>query len=48
MQSAKERGRPYVVVFVGVNGVGKSTNLGKVCFSINTLSVNDEEALLGH
>jgi signal recognition particle receptor subunit alpha len=32
VQSAKERGRPYVVVFVGVNGVGKSTNLAKVCF----------------
>ncbi|KAJ3082205.1 hypothetical protein HK102_001857 [Quaeritorhiza haematococci] len=24
--------RPYSVVFVGVNGVGKSTNLSKVCF----------------
>lgn len=23
--------RPYVIVFVGVNGVGKSTNLSKVC-----------------
>ena len=27
---AKEQGKPYVVVFVGVNGVGKSTNLAKV------------------
>ncbi|CAD5195316.1 unnamed protein product [Musa acuminata subsp. malaccensis] len=29
---AKEHGRPYVVVFVGVNGVGKSTNLAKVAY----------------
>ena len=26
------KGRPYVVVFVGVNGVGKSTNLAKVAY----------------
>ena len=25
-------GRPYVISFVGVNGVGKSTNLAKICF----------------
>ncbi len=24
--------RPYVVTFCGVNGVGKSTNLAKICF----------------
>ncbi|XP_044728048.1 signal recognition particle receptor subunit alpha homolog [Chrysoperla carnea] len=24
--------RPYVIVFCGVNGVGKSTNLAKICF----------------
>lgn len=24
--------RPYVISIVGVNGVGKSTNLGKICF----------------
>ena len=29
---AREEGRPYVVTFCGVNGVGKSTNLAKVCF----------------
>jgi len=29
---ANAEGRPYVVVFVGVNGVGKSTSLSKVCF----------------
>ncbi|KAJ3045512.1 hypothetical protein HDV00_009166 [Rhizophlyctis rosea] len=30
--AAKADGRPYSIVFVGVNGVGKSTNLSKVCF----------------
>lgn len=30
VQAAKEQGRPYVITFVGVNGVGKSTNLAKV------------------
>ncbi|XP_011403720.1 PREDICTED: signal recognition particle receptor subunit alpha-like [Amphimedon queenslandica] len=29
---AKEAGRPFVVTFCGVNGVGKSTNLAKICF----------------
>lgn len=29
---AKEAGRPYTIVFVGVNGVGKSTNLAKVAY----------------
>lgn len=24
--------RPYVIAFCGVNGVGKSTNLAKICF----------------
>lgn len=28
---AKREGRPYSIVFVGVNGVGKSTTLSKVC-----------------
>ncbi|CAN6345232.1 unnamed protein product [Urochloa humidicola] len=32
VQAAKERERPYVIVFVGVNGVGKSTNLAKVAY----------------
>lgn len=27
---AKKHNRPYVMVFCGVNGVGKSTNLAKV------------------
>lgn len=32
VQAARARGRPYVAVFVGVNGVGKSTNLAKVAY----------------
>nr|KAG5699785.1 hypothetical protein BaRGS_013505 [Batillaria attramentaria] len=28
----KAQRRPYVITFCGVNGVGKSTNLAKVCF----------------
>ena len=27
---ARRRGKPYTIVFCGVNGVGKSTNLAKV------------------
>nr|DAD45289.1 TPA_asm: hypothetical protein HUJ06_003519 [Nelumbo nucifera] len=30
VHAAKEHGKPYVVVFIGVNGVGKSTNLAKL------------------
>ncbi|KAK5643467.1 hypothetical protein RI129_007312 [Pyrocoelia pectoralis] len=29
---AQKHGRPYVMAFCGVNGVGKSTNLAKICF----------------
>jgi len=29
---AKKQSRPYVMTFCGVNGVGKSTNLAKICF----------------
>jgi signal recognition particle receptor subunit alpha len=38
---AKKHGRPYVMTFCGVNGVGKSTNLAKICFWLieNNLSV---------
>mmetsp|Transcript_33192 Transcript_33192/g.46375 ORF Transcript_33192/g.46375 Transcript_33192/m.46375 type:complete len:610 (-) Transcript_33192:177-2006(-) len=31
IQAAKRKGRPYVITFIGVNGVGKSTSLAKVC-----------------
>ncbi|XP_074569611.1 uncharacterized protein LOC141826267 [Curcuma longa] len=37
---AKEQGRPYVVVFVGVNGVGKSTNLAKVAYWLLQHDIN--------
>lgn len=29
---AKKNNMPYVMAFCGVNGVGKSTNLAKICF----------------
>jgi len=37
----REKGKPYVGVFIGVNGVGKSTNLAKVAylFKSNKFSV---------
>ena len=31
IRSANQKGKPYTIVFVGVNGVGKSTSLSKVC-----------------
>lgn len=38
---AKRQQRPYVMAFCGVNGVGKSTNLAKICFWLieNNLNV---------
>ncbi|XP_055354799.1 signal recognition particle receptor subunit alpha homolog [Paramacrobiotus metropolitanus] len=30
--AAKKAGKPFVITFCGVNGVGKSTNLAKICF----------------
>eukprot|EP01123_Difflugia_compressa_P010156 TRINITY_DN3652_c0_g1_i1.p1 TRINITY_DN3652_c0_g1~~TRINITY_DN3652_c0_g1_i1.p1 ORF type:complete len:603 (+),score=143.57 TRINITY_DN3652_c0_g1_i1:125-1933(+) len=40
-RAAREKNRPYVIVFAGVNGVGKSTSLAKVCSWLlqNELSV---------
>ena len=32
IQAARAKGKPYTIVFVGVNGVGKSTNLSKVAY----------------
>ena len=37
VREAQEEKRPYVIVFVGVNGVGKSTNLAKVCRAVGWL-----------
>ena len=31
MERREKGGRPYTITFCGVNGVGKSTNLAKVC-----------------
>jgi signal recognition particle receptor subunit alpha len=31
VRQAQQEKRPYSIVFVGVNGVGKSTSLAKVC-----------------
>ncbi|KAI8893331.1 SRP54-type protein [Globomyces pollinis-pini] len=41
IQISKSKREPYTMVFVGVNGVGKSTNLSKICFWLlqNKLSV---------
>ena len=33
---AKERGEVYSIVFIGVNGVGKSTSLAKVAYYLKT------------
>ncbi|KAI4377713.1 hypothetical protein MLD38_015298 [Melastoma candidum] len=40
VHAAKEQHRPYVIVFVGVNGVGKSTNLAKVAYWLLQHKVN--------
>ncbi|GAQ87478.1 signal recognition particle receptor [Klebsormidium nitens] len=40
VHAAKEAGRPYTVVFVGVNGVGKSTNLSKVAYWLLQHDIN--------
>ena len=31
---SKEQGRPFVIIFIGVNGVGKSTTLSKVAYML--------------
>ncbi|KAK2992954.1 hypothetical protein RJ640_007336 [Escallonia rubra] len=40
VHASKEQRKPYVVVFVGVNGVGKSTNLAKVAYWLQQHDVN--------
>ncbi|TDH65105.1 uncharacterized protein CCR75_007271 [Bremia lactucae] len=37
---AKADGRAYSIVFVGVNGVGKSTSLSKVCYYLKSKGIN--------
>jgi len=38
--AAKKRGRPYSIVFVGINGVGKSTSLSKVAYYLKEHGVD--------
>ncbi|RZC72161.1 hypothetical protein C5167_035351 [Papaver somniferum] len=40
VHAAKEQGRPYVITFVGVNGVGKSTNLAKIAYWLQQHSIS--------
>ncbi|XP_027359448.1 signal recognition particle receptor subunit alpha-like [Abrus precatorius] len=40
VHASKEQRKPYVVVFVGVNGVGKSTNLAKVAYWLLQHKIN--------
>ncbi|KAJ0396286.1 hypothetical protein P43SY_005398 [Pythium insidiosum] len=39
IMDAKAAGRAYSIVFVGVNGVGKSTSLSKVCYFLKSKGV---------
>ncbi|GLD94928.1 hypothetical protein PINS_up003553 [Pythium insidiosum] len=39
IMDAKAAGRAYSIVFVGVNGVGKSTSLSKVCYYLKSKGV---------
>ncbi len=32
IRASKAAGKPYSIVFIGVNGVGKSTSLSKICY----------------
>ena len=36
MAKSKQTHKPYVIVFIGVNGVGKSTNLAKVAYMLKS------------
>uniref|UniRef100_A0A7N0TGY6 SRP54-type proteins GTP-binding domain-containing protein n=1 Tax=Kalanchoe fedtschenkoi TaxID=63787 RepID=A0A7N0TGY6_KALFE len=40
VHASKEQRKPYVIVFVGVNGVGKSTNLAKVAYWLQQHNVS--------
>lgn len=35
----KAMGRPYTIIFIGVNGVGKSTSLSKVCYYLKSKGI---------
>ena len=47
VNAAREKGKPYTIVFVGVNGVGKSTNLAKICYWLLQNDVKVRRQLLG-
>lgn len=36
----REKMKPYVIVFIGVNGVGKSTNLAKVAYKLKNAGLS--------
>jgi len=40
VMAAQEQKRPYTVVFCGVNGVGKSTSLSKICYYLRQKSLS--------
>ncbi|KAI3836905.1 hypothetical protein MKW98_005238 [Papaver atlanticum] len=40
VHAAKEQGRPYVITFVGVNGVGKSSNLAKIAYWLQRRNIS--------
>ena len=40
VEEAANKGRPYVITFCGVNGVGKSTNLAKVSSRVPLLCMH--------
>eukprot|EP00936_MAST-01D_sp_MAST-1D-sp1_P000645 g645.t1 len=40
VKAVRAKGRPYVIVFIGVNGVGKSTSLSKVCYYLKQNGCN--------
>ena len=43
VKASQARKEPYVIVFVGVNGVGKSTSLSKVAFEMKKTMKNENK-----
>ena len=41
VMESRDAGKPFAITFCGVNGVGKSTNLAKVCVCILKLIQTD-------
>ncbi|KAI3917977.1 hypothetical protein MKW98_000211 [Papaver atlanticum] len=40
VHASTEQGRPYVITFVGVNGVGNSTNLAKIAYWLQLRNIS--------